>query len=285
MAPMRFPLLLLLLPLGGIAAEVEVAVITLHNRPVAEVLPMLRPHLEPDGGISGIGNQLVISAPAATLARVRGILAEIDRPPRQLVISVRQEGAEEAAAGGAGVSGRVGSDDVRVTLPPTPSPPGVEVRASSADDTLRARVWSSRDLRENRAMRQVRVLEGGSAHIAMGISYPLPLRQYHHTPAGVIASDSVVFRNLDTGFRVSPTLSGDTVTLDISPRQEELPPGGGGVARVRQLSTRVSGRLGEWIPLGGDYLAEQSRRSGYTSQSTRDLRRDGRILLKVEEVR
>jgi len=283
MAPVRF--LFLLLPLSAIAAEVEVAVISLHNRPVSEVLPILRPHLEPDGGISGIGNQLVISAPPATLARVRGILAQIDRPPRQLVISVRQEGAEEAAAGGAGVSGRVGSADVRVTLPPTPSPPGVEVRASSADATLRARAWSSRDLRENRAMQQVRVLEGGSAHISMGVSYPLPLRQVFLTPTGVLTGDAVVFRNLETGFRVSPTLSGDTVTLDISPRQEELLPGGGGVARVRQLSTRVSGRLGEWIPLGGDHLTEQSSRSGYTSHSTRELRRDGRILLKVEEAR
>jgi len=284
---MKFPVWVLsfLLSFGAVAAEVEVAVIPLHNRPVSEVLPMLRPHLEPDGGISGIGNQLVISAPPATLARLRGILAEIDRPPRQLVISVRQEGAEEAAAGGAGVSGRVGSDGVRVTVPPTPSPPGVEVRASSGDDTLRARAWSSRDLRENRAMQQVRVLEGGSAHISMGVSYPLPLRQVFLTPTGVVTGDAVVFRNLETGFRVSPTLSGDTVTLDISPRQEELLPGSGGLARVRQLSTRVSGRLGEWIPLGGDNLAEQSRRSGYTSQSTRDLRRDGRILLKVEEAR
>ncbi len=66
MASVRFLFLLLLLPLGVIAAEVEVAVITLHNRPVSEVLPILRPHLEPDGGISGIGNQLVISSRRST---------------------------------------------------------------------------------------------------------------------------------------------------------------------------------------------------------------------------
>jgi hypothetical protein len=281
MPPLAALLIVLLLWCVGARAETEV--IALQNRPTGEIVPALLPHLEPGGSISSIGNQLVISASPAGLARIKDILAIIDRPSRQLLISVRQEGAEEAEDRGGSLSGRIGTDKAKVILPPTPSGPGVTVQAEKGDSVLRGRIWGTREVQDERAAQQVRVLEGGTAFIHMGVSIPLALRQAFLGPGGAVVSESIVFMDLGTGFLARPTLSGDTVTLEIRPQQESLMPGPGGVARVQRLSTTVSGRLGEWIPLGGGDIATAGERSGYVTHSTQDLRRRGRILLKVEE--
>jgi len=281
----RFVSLILLLLLGCAGALAETEVIPLQNRPAEEIVAALGPHLEQGGSISSFGNQLIITASPANLARIKAILAAIDRPSRQLLITVRQEGEEEAENRGASVSGRIGTDKAKVILPPTSSGPGVSVQAESGDSVLRGRVWSTREVRDDRTSQQVRVLEGGTALIHMGVSIPMALRQAVVGPGGAVVSDSVVFWDLGTGFLARPTLAGDTVTLEIRPQQERLMPGRGGMAQVQRIHTTVSGRLGEWIPLGGGNIARGGEHGGYVTHSTQDLRRSGRILLKVDEVR
>jgi hypothetical protein len=54
---------------------------------------------------------------------------------------------------------------------------------------------------------------------------------------------------------------------------------------VQSLVTTVSGRLGEWMEIGGvgqDAAGQQSVLLGRTSTASRDSRR---VLIKVEEVR
>ncbi|MCU0840974.1 MAG: hypothetical protein MUC79_04525 [Thiobacillaceae bacterium] len=276
--------LLLACCLGVAQAHADTEVIPLRHRSADEVIPALRPHLEPGASLSAFANQLIVSASPDNLARIMEILAAIDRPPRQLVITLRLADSAEAQDRGAALSARIGDDRARITLPASPAPPGAEVEMRDGRDVLRGRTWSTRELRDERASQQVRVVEGGSAYLQAGVSVPIALREVIPTPGGVVWSDSVVYRDLGTGFTARPTLAGDRVTLEISPWRETPLGDPRGVARVQRLSTTVSGRLGEWIPLGGSDLADQGDRRALVAASTRDLRRQGHILLRVDEV-
>jgi type II secretory pathway component GspD/PulD (secretin) len=97
----------------------------------------------------------------------------------------------------------------------------------------------------------VRTVEGGSAFISAGRSLPLPMRQTTAGPGGVVFTDGVVFRDVGSGFFATPRLSGDRVTLEISQQAESLSGRGLGAIDSQRLTTTVSGRLGEWIQVGG----------------------------------
>ena len=66
---------------------------------------------------------------------------------------------------------------------------------------------------------------------------------------------SAQYRDVQRGFYVLPHLNGDRVTLAVSTLLDK--PAGEGIDLAR-LSTRVSGRVGEWIELGGAMQGRQS---------------------------
>ena len=81
-------LFLLLSPVPLYAAD-PMEIIELKSRSVEEVIPIIRPLLEPDGKVSGMNNQLIIRAKPEQISEVRKILQRIDRPARKLIIYVR----------------------------------------------------------------------------------------------------------------------------------------------------------------------------------------------------
>ena len=110
---------------------------------------------------------------------------------------------------------------------------------------------SVRSARDEQAEQRLQVLEGGQAYISTG--------------------EARIYGQAGTGFAVMPRVSGSSVTLDIAAQQEAFTRGGA-VRGERAVST-VSGRLGDWIELGGI--------------SVSSLRGEGerRIWVKVEELR
>jgi type II secretory pathway component GspD/PulD (secretin) len=123
------------------AAQYALEIIPLKHRTVEQVLPTLRPLLEPGGTLTGQANQLIVRASPANLADIRRALDAIDRPLRRLQISVRFDDALEASSQGIEASGRIGNRGSRV-----------EVQAQQS---------SSRA--DERVDQRVQVLEGGRA--------------------------------------------------------------------------------------------------------------------------
>lgn len=123
------------------AAQYALEIIPLKHRSVEQVLPTLRPLLEPGGTLTGQANQLIVRASPANLADLRRALDAIDRPLRRLQISVRFDDALEASSQGIEASGRISNRGSRV-----------EVQAQQS---------SSRA--DERVDQRVQVLEGGRA--------------------------------------------------------------------------------------------------------------------------
>ena len=271
---------------GAALAQTTVEVIPLKYRQADQVIPVLQPLLGRDASISNFQNQLVIRATPAELAQVKNVLASLDTPPRRLLITVRQDADVTGIRREAEVSGSIGNDQARVTVPGSGSREGGNVVLRDGDDRLRARVVDSSQAGSERTAQTVQVLEGYSAFIRAGESRPVRNRQVVRTMVNGQMVDRVVettdYRDATTGFNVRPRLQGDRVTLDIDPQREAFDEQRRGAVNVQRVATTVSGRLGEWISLGGISEERSDDRSGIlNSRSTRSSDQRG-VQVKVE---
>lgn len=143
---------------------------------------------------------------------------------------------------------------------------GVEAggRVSSSGSRIDIRADDRQSATAGRADQFIQVLEGGRAFIATGQSTPI--------------LDASVLRETASGFEVVPRLAGDTVLLDIAQRRETA-------AQQQALSTSVSGRLGEWLEVGGAVEDASRDSSGLASRGTNRTIGSRRVWLKVEELR
>jgi type II secretory pathway component GspD/PulD (secretin) len=258
----------------GAAAQTTVEVIQLRYRQADQLIPVLQPLLGRDASISNFQNQLVIRATPSELAQVKSVLASLDTPPKRLLITVRQDADVSGSRREAEVSGSIGNDQARVTVPGSGSREGGNVVLRDGDDRLRARVLDSGQTGSERIGQTVQVLEGYTAFIRAGESRPVRNRQVVRTMVNGQWVDRVVettdYRDAATGFNVRPRLQGDRVTLDIDPQRETFDDQRRGAINVQRVATTVSGRLGEWISLGGIGEERSDNRSGVLS--TRDVR-------------
>jgi len=264
-------------------------VIPLRYRQAAEVIPIIQPMLAREGSISGYQGQLVVRTTPANLEEVKRILAALDTAPRQLLITVRDDASVERSRNQADISVNAGSDNARVVIPPASRDPrGGSVVVGGGDDRVRVHAIEGRSVEGDSGTQTVRTMEGREAFIRSGQSAPVRDRQVQRTVVGGKVVERVVestqYRDVASGFYVLPRLSGDRVMLDISQQREALR-GPSGAASVQGVVTTVSGRIGEWIEIGGverDAVSQQSALLGRSSATARDSRR---ILIKVEEVR
>lgn len=276
---------------AGLAwAQPQLEVIPLHYRTADEVIPVLRPMLAPEGTLSGFKGQLIVRTTPENLAEIKRILATLDSAPRQLLITVRQDADINRQRSTAEVSGNVGGENARVIVPPAGRErQGGSVVLREGDSRIRAHVVESGSAVTDRNTQTLRVMEGREAFISAGHSVPVRGRQVTRSVVGGRVVEQVVdtpqYRDVSTGFYVRARVAGDRVILDVSPQRETLSKGIRGGVNVQRVVTSVSGRLGEWMELGGvgqSATAERSALLGHTSSAARD---DRRVLIKVEEVR
>jgi len=286
--------------LGGALAQQEVEIVPLKSRTVDQVLPVLQPLVEPGGALSGMNNQLIIKASRRNREQLKQVLASIDTPPRMLRIRVSQNRELESSGQDVGVSGNVGfGNNVRIIQPAGSGGSagtlggsgsvgrngGGTIQIQRGGSTINAEIVDTRTTRSSTAGQMVQVMEGGKAFIQMGQSVPVPMRQAVMGPNGMVVTESTVYRDIGQGFYAEPHLSGNRVTLDISPQNDTPGNFGPGSANIQRMTTTVSGRLGEWIPLGGIGQESSSRDRANTELSTRDIRDNRTIWLMVEEIK
>jgi type II secretory pathway component GspD/PulD (secretin) len=282
----RHVLLLMVLLAGTALAQTTVEVIPLKYRQADQVIPVLQPLLGREASINNFQNQLVIRATPSELAQVKRVLAGIDTPPRRLLITVRQDADVSGSRREAEVSGSIGNNNARVTVPGSGSREGGNVALREGDDRLRARVMDSSQTGGERTAQTVQVLEGYSAFIRAGESQPVRNRQVVRSMVNGQWVDRVVettdYREATTGFNVRPRLQGEMVTLDIDPQRETFDEQRRGAVNVQRVSTTVSGRLGEWMDLGG--ISEERSNDSSGILSTRSVRSSDRrgVQVKVE---
>jgi len=266
-APWRALLLLVALLPAVAQAQARLEVIEPRHRLAEELVPLLEPVLGPEGSVSAYDNRLILRATPAQLAEVRRLLETFDRAPRQLLILVRQGGIETRRDEGVGLSGVYRRGDGSIAVP---GPDGRLPR----DPELQVGVGSSRS--DYGASQQLRVEEGREAQLMVGTS--APTTRYRRAD-GTIVTTTESFGG--SGVTVLPRLLGeDRVQLEISAGQRMA--GGRGSYRVQNASSLVSGRLGQWIDIGGAVQQASQSGSGLLGYSEGEGRRESSLMVRVE---
>lgn len=249
-----FALAAVLLPAR--AQETAIEAFTLKHRTPQEIIPVIRPLAGAHGAVTGMNDQLIVRATPERLAQIKRLLRRIDTPPLRLMITVKQDAQSAGVDHGAQLYGRAGPDAAQ----------------------LNARLYSTRSQRGGAYTQQVQALSGSPAYIQIGQA--IPIVQQVLTPTGQVVN-SIDYQDVSVGFYVLPLVSGDQVTLRISPRRDELSESGGEIA-IQRVQTTVSGRLGEWIDIGGavQQMQQQSGGIGYATSAYGSEQR--RILVKAE---
>lgn len=272
----------------AVLAQTTVEVIPLKYRNSEQVLPVLQPLLGRESSVTGFQNQLVFRGTATELAQVKRVLASIDTAPRRLLITVRQDADLERSQRETEVSGSIGNDHARVTVPGSGSRSGGNIVLRDGDDRLRARVIDSQQINRDRSTQTIQVLEGSTAFIRVGESRPVRSRQVVRTVVNGQLVDRVVegteYRDANTGFSVLPRVQGDLVTLDINPQRDSFDEQRRGVVNVQRVTTTVSGRLGEWMTLGGIGEARSDSSNVLLGRSSSYVNDQRGVQVKVEEV-
>lgn len=260
-------------------ADEALEVLPLQHRSADEIIPLLRPLLEPGGALTGMQGNLILRASRANREQIRQALAALDILPLSLRITVRQRLDSTGARQSAELHGNVASEHATLRAPPGGTG-GTRVEIGGADGRLGVRLDERSLDQMSRVTQQLRVTDGGRALIHAGVELPLTLTETVVGPRGRSVRESVVFRDVGSGFYVAPRVVGERVTLDIHPVQQTF--ASPQVVVGQSLHTTVSGRLGEWIALGGGDSLE-TRETGQLAGTHTATRRESRqVWLKVE---
>lgn len=233
-------------------------VIELHHRTAQDVIPVLQPLMKSGDALTGSDYQLFVRTDAATLTQIRGVLAQLDRKPRQLWVSVRRSTRDAIERDSVSGSVRLG----------TGSASGAVVATQD------------QDARRGGGISSVQVIEGNSAFIGTRQSIPVVTSVIGGRRG--LAGASTSYRDLANGVLVTPRISGNSVIIDVEQQHQDSASSNGEV-RTFEVTTQVQGTLNEWISLGAVDQSATSQSSGTLSRqySTRD---DSTSLwVKIEE--
>ncbi|MBC3423847.1 secretin N-terminal domain-containing protein [Pseudomonas sp. RW3S2] len=238
--PLR-PLVTALLLAASLTAQAATEVVPLQHRSSAELLPTAQSFLGKDGTVSAFENKLIVNASPERIDDLRALLQQLDTAPKRLLISVDNNDSNY----------QVNRGNARV----------IQYGTSNREGGLQ----------------QIQASEGQPALIQIGQS--IPITSTSTDGYGRIQSDTQ-YRNVTQGFYVTPSVSGETVRLQISTNNDRMSQERQDVVKVQSTDTTISGKLGEWITLAG--YNQQSQAENSPSALTYSTQRGENMTLRVK---
>ena len=280
-------LILLCSPLLLQAEGMTLEVIPMQHRSADDVVQILQPLVAPGGTVTGMNNQLIIKTTPENMAELKRVLQSLDRSPRRLLISVRQNSAGITQGQEQALSGKYSAGDVTTEIKdPSRTREGLVISAQDEKgNVVRYRRQDSiADSNDQNSFR-VQATEVYPAFINIGQSIPVPNRTTYVTPNGVVVSDATEYVDATSGFYALPRLNGDQVTVLIAPTLSKSSTGGMPVFDVQNVETTATGRLGEWLEIGGINQGSTGTDRRLLSSSGRQGQLSNTIFIKVDELK
>jgi len=260
---------------SGVALADSIQTIQLAHRPADEIMPVINPMLGPDDSLTGQGYQLFIRTSDSNLEQIKQMVSSLDRAAKMLLISVFQGNDRELRALGVSGDFQYQDSNANVSLGSTgeAAKRGAEVQYSTRNASAGAHTFSTRGRLSDNPIHQLRISEGSEGYIETGESIPYFSGSYWRGGRRGIVEGGVDYKDINTGFYVLPRVHGEQATLDVSPYKQSQSRKRGGDIETQSASTRITGKLGKWLAIGG--VAGQTRSSSnrigsYGSTQSRD---------------
>lgn len=258
-------LLVINLTINAAHAGGRIELFHLKHRTAEEVAPIIKPLLGKDASVTGQGFKLIVRAQPETLEQVRELLAQLDSAPQRLRISVRQQQAGATGDHDIGAKGTIRSGDTRIQL----SDPG----------PARIKLHESVEHSARNATQTINTLEGRQTFIQVGKLIPYPERSIDEFGSH---RESIRYKNATTGFYVVARLHGENVTLNISTHNVGVNRHGQQSFDVQQAQTTLSGKVGEWLTVGGVQQKHVADKNSITYSSRRHDQLNSDFQVRVE---
>lgn len=251
--------------LSALADRIEV--IHLNGRSANDIIPIIKPLLPPETGLSAQGYQLIVRGSEQTINQVHDVLLQLDHAPKQLMISVRRGAAASFNRNEASASGTISSGNGRLSV--------------NGGKQNSVKLHETRSSINDKSVRRIHVTEGRQAFIQTG--QLIPVGEKYVDRFGN-QSSSVRYQNASSGFYVLPRLSGDFVNLDVLQNNTSIDRHGRQRFNVQRTGTTLRGKMGEWISIGGVSQQSNQSKSGILHSTRRDSNSDSQIYIKVDLV-
>ncbi len=281
---LHYKLLGLVLLVSAVEAD-TITTIQLLNRPAEEVIPIVQPMLGVDDAISGKGFKIFLRSSPETLAQVKDMIEVLDIAAKILQISVFQGNTRGLGALGIGGNIQIESGDASIDIGTKRNKNGDgggSITYSTNNGSGNINSTSTRMRLEDNAIHHIRVTEGTEAYIETGEQIPYFSGTNWIVPEAVVGG--IKYKDVTTGFYVLPRIQGDNVTLQVSPFKNSQLNARGGNIETQYANTTITGRVGEWLLIGG--VTEQINRSqsGSVNYSSTQSRNNESIWIKADLV-
>lgn len=246
-----FKLLGLVLLVSTAQAD-SMSTIQLQNRPAEEVIPIIKPMLGANDVITGEGFNIFLRSSPETLARVRQMVDVLDIRAKVMLVSVFQGSERDLGALGISANIQFESGNASVDIGDgsgNNNDTGGNITYGTNSGSASISGISTQTSQRDHPIHQVRVTEGTEAYIETGEQIPYFFGATSIGPGG--NAGSVVYKDVMTGFYVLPRIRGDNVILEVSPFKSSQSNTGGGNINTLSAGTTITGRVGEWLLIGG----------------------------------
>lgn len=252
----------------SLSLQAATEVIPLNYRMAEDVLPIAQSVVGDQGKVNAYGNQLIVNAPTSVISELRDVLSQLDSEPKKLLISVDTQNAATGNDSGYSIDGSAQAGNVEI-----------QTGRGEQNGRDQVRIIRRSTSSQGSGVQHVRATEGYPALIQVGQSVPLTTRG---TDGYGQIYQQTQYRNVTRGFYATATVHGDRVQVDISSHQDRMSQTLPGAIDIQEADTRVSGRLGEWISLGGIDESASANQSGTLRRYSTQGRQDYSLRIKVD---
>ncbi len=192
----------------GASAAPRTEVIPLNYRTADDVMAVAQSVIGSEGKVTAYGNQLIVNAEPAKIRELQSVLQQIDSRPHRLLITVDTSENLQQDSRGYSVDGSASAGNI-------------EIQSGRGEVNGKDRVRIIRRSTDSRSggSQQVQATEGYPALIQVGQS--VPITSTATGPYGQIYSQTE-YRNVNRGFYVTATLTGNLVHVTISSSNDRL---------------------------------------------------------------
>jgi hypothetical protein len=247
----------------AVAESSQVEVIELRHTLPEDLIPALRPFLETGDRITSHGNKLIVRTSDAQLEQIKVLLEELDRPLKQLRISIRSGGDLNERNTGTQIRSTLNKGDITITN---------NGRPLREDSHTTIRVNRQYTTSGSASTQQVLALEGKPVYISEGQLVPLLTGGGYYLPG-------VEYRDIASGFIATPRVSGNTVRIAVSRHHDRLK---NGEIKTGAIDTTITGQLGQWLLIGQIDNTSDERRTGTRGYSSTRSTREQQTWIRIE---